>query len=342
MLTFYGIIPKIIVEALFMKTLKSENEIIEELRYLFQPKEGIIGIGDDAAMIEGRTLVSTDAVVEGVHFLKDKATWNEVAYKLFASTASDMAAMGGYAQNYFLNLGIPEYWANDELHDFIKGMKDFHKDFPGNLLGGDIVKSPNFFAALTVMGKPFNNPWLRSGAKPGDNIYVTGYLGDSRLYLKHLLQDHPLPLDNLNYFHERHYKPSPRIPWAEYLSGVYRINAAIDISDGFVEDLGKLCVESECSFYVDANNLPLSVSDIGSENFHEHRSYYQKEALIGGEDYELIIITDHVIDCQELQIETGIVLTRIGRIMEQHEDSLIVWNGKRCKRSDFAGFRHHA
>lgn len=319
--------------------LKSEDEIIQELTILFEVEGDRIGIGDDAAVLEYHQLLSVDAVVEGVHFLKEKASWDDVAYKLFAGSASDMAAMGGYVTGYLLSLGIPYYWDNNDLHVFIQGIKEFIHEFPADLLGGDIVRSKEFFGSVTVLGKTFTKPWLRTSAKPGDFIYVTGTLGDSRLYLQHELKKNILPMKDLTYFKQRHYRPTPRIDWAQEINKKYRIHAAMDISDGLIEDLNKLCRLSGVHFYVDANLLPLSTAFIGEENVSEHKIFYQHNALIGGEDYELIVITDEIID-EDTLLEQGVKITRIGRILTEEEISIVLWNNKRYTSNEFQGYRH--
>jgi len=323
---------------MFNKDIKLELRIIDELKVLFEVSSGRIGIGDDAAVIEHNQLLSSDAMVEGVHFLKDKSSWKEIAYKLFVSNASDMAAMGGFATGYLLTLSIPKYWTNQDFRQFVSGIKLFFQYFPADLLGGDTIHSNEFFASVTVIGKSYNRPWLRSGAKVGDFIYCTGNLGDSKLWLNKELNQNLLPFDDQKYFRMRHYYPTPRVSWISALNK-YKITSAIDISDGLVEDLYKLCNESAVNFYIDSELLPLSINEIGKHNYNEHKVFYQKEALIGGEDYELIFTSPEVLDEAKLLSE-GVKATRIGRILPAQESSLILWNRGRYGVKDFEGYRH--
>lgn len=309
----------------------TESQIIGILRGAFSPSKGSLGIGDDAAILPNGLMVSTDACVEGVHFLKNKATWAEAAYKLFASNGSDMAAMGGQAEGYFLSLGMPFDWTDEALYSFIEGIRLFLDENPAQLLGGDIVKSPVFFGSVTVFGKPFAQPWLRTGAKEGDHIYVTGTLGCSRLYLHRVLGNDTLPLADEAYFRGRHYKPTPRNLWAQEIAQKMKVHAAMDISDGLVEDLSKLCAASGVNFSLDASLIPMAVPHIGEDNFAAHRPDYLKEALIGGEDYELIIVSPHSAE--------GLPLTRVGTITN-NKTNTVLFNNIQHPAHEFKGYSH--
>lgn len=309
----------------------TESQIIGMLRGSFPASQGCLGIGDDAAILPNGLMVSTDACVEGVHFLRNKATWAEAAYKLFASNGSDMAAMGGQAEGYFLTLGMPFDWTDEDLHSFIEGIQMFLSENPSQLLGGDIVKSPVFFGSVTVFGKPFGKPWLRTGAKEGDNIYVTGTLGCSRLYLHEVLGNAALPLADKAYFRSRHYKPTPRSLWAQEIAKQMPVHAAMDISDGLVEDLTKLCAASGVNFTLDASLIPMAVNHIGKDNFAAHRWDYLKEALIGGEDYELIIISPHSAE--------GLPLTKVGAITS-NKTNAVLFNNIQHPAHEFKGYSH--
>ncbi|MGL4676892.1 MAG: thiamine-phosphate kinase [Brevinema sp.] len=314
-----------------------ESQIIEELKILFESGNGRVGIGDDTAVLERNQLISTDAIVEGIHFMREKASWDDVAYKLFVSNASDIAAMGGYVSAYTLTLSLPEYWTSLEFHSFLSGVRAFLNDYPADLVGGDTVRSKEFFASVTVLGQ-VGRPWLRSQAQVGDFIYCTGTLGDSRLYLNKILDFPSLPIKNERYFHQRHYRPTPRNNWVSYLKR-YPISSAIDISDGLIEDLQKLCRASKTSFCIEADALPLSEEHIGIENLQEHKIFYQKEALIGGEDYELIITSAEIMD-EALALQHGIKISRIGRILSEKDPSFIIYNKNRCLPNQFKGYEH--
>ncbi|MGL4562535.1 MAG: thiamine-phosphate kinase [Brevinema sp.] len=320
------------------KTL-SELTIIDELKILFETTApNRVGIGDDAAVIEHQTLVSTDAIVEGVHFLRDKASWDDVAYKLFASNASDMAAMGGYPTCYTLALSLPEYWEESHLKSFIGGVRCFLQKFPADLIGGDLVRSKEFFASVTVIGKPYHRPIYRTGAKIGDYIYCTGTLGDSKLWLNKELDQKTLPMKNQDYFKKRHYNPTPRIHWMSQLTKL-SISAAIDISDGLVEDLQKLTNASQVNFSIDASLIPMSIDQIGEENVLEHYLFYQKEALIGGEDYEILFTCAEDLD-EDLWSSHDIQITKIGRILAPEMKSFVLWDNKYMPLDQFKGFQH--
>ncbi len=318
--------------------LNSESQIIDELQILFKSSKGRLGIGDDAAVIEHNQLISTDAMVEGVHFIRGKVTWGEVAYKLFASNASDIAAMGGYVTGYTLTLSLPEYWTNTDLKAFIAGVRLFLTDHPADLLGGDTVRSKEFFASVTVFGRTSGRPWLRANAKEGDFIYCTGTLGDSKLWLNRELGKASLPLQDPEYFRNRHYKPFPRNNLVPFLKK-FNITSAMDISDGLIEDLQKLCKASSTNFYIDGDSIPISEQQVGIANLLEHKIYYQREALIGGEDYELLFTSPESIDETSLMNNT-VRITRIGRLLSAKDHSFILHAGQRLKPNQFKGFQH--
>ncbi len=291
------------------------------------------GIGDDAAVLKGGQVISTDAVVEGVHFIRGEAEWGDVAYKLFASNASDMAAMGAKPEAYTLALSIPKYWTETDFRAFTAGIRDFLADYPAVLAGGDTVSSREFFASVTVVGSVSSKMWLRSGASAGDYIYCTGTLGDSRLYLNKILNQTVLPVKDEEYFKMRHYRPSPRTALVDSLNR-YNISAAMDISDGLIEDIQKLCAASDVSFCIDAERIPLSREQIGEGNINEHKLFYQKEALIGGEDYEILFTSPDIIDFSPVPI------TRIGRVISPKDGSFVMYNGKRHLPDEFKGYEH--
>ena len=318
--------------------LNSESQIIDDLKVLFESSKGRIGIGDDAAVIEHNQLISTDAMVEGVHFIRGKATWEEVAYKLFASNASDIAAMGGFVTGYTLTLSLPEYWTNTDLKSFIAGVRLFLKDYPADLIGGDTVRSKEFFASVTVIGRTNSQAWLRANAQEGDFIYCTGTLGDSKLFLNRELGKKSLPLQDLEYFRNRHYKPSPRNNIVPFLKK-FNITSAMDISDGLVEDLQKLCKASQTSFYLDGNSIPISEKKIGIDNVLEHKIYYQREGLIGGEDYELLFTCPEPLNEEVLQNDL-VPITRIGRLLSAKDQSFILHAGERLSPEQFKGYQH--
>ncbi|MGL4394825.1 MAG: thiamine-phosphate kinase [Brevinema sp.] len=317
----------------------SESSIIEELTQLFKTHQPhCVGIGDDAAIIDRNTLIATDAMVEGVHFLREKASWSDVAYKLLASNASDMAAMGGYPTSYTLALSLPEYWETEDFDSFVAGAKSFLETFSGDLVGGDLVRSKEFFASVTVLGRSFDQPILRTTAQVGDYIYCTGTLGDSRLWLKKELDQEHLPMSNEEYFKARHYRPTPRIEWMKILSQS-KISAAMDISDGLVEDLQKLCKSSAVSFELYGDLVPLNIIEIGRENFEQNQISYQKEALIGGEDYEILFTSAELLD-EEFFLKQGVKITKIGQIKSQNTQPSVLLNNKIMAVDEFAGFKH--
>lgn len=239
----------------------------------------VTGIGDDGAVLSptpGRQLVAViDTIVEGVHFPEglDPA---DVGYRCVAVNLSDIAAMGAVPRWMTLALSMP---AADErwLQYFSEGLLAAAYDHELPLVGGDTTSAPQIVATVQIIGDvDAGEALLRSGAEPGDTIYVTGTVGDAAAGLYGLQRgnaDRKLL--------ERFTRPSPRVRYGQALVGV--ATAAIDVSDGLYGDLGKLLAASGVGASLDLSKLPLS--DALRRNFGEEEQ--RRFALGGGDDYEL-------------------------------------------------------
>jgi thiamine-monophosphate kinase len=295
-----------------------EFELIQAIREEFQPLPGSqrhIGIGDDAAVIEGNLLITTDALSDGVHFLSEKIDFIDLGYKAMAVNASDIAAMGGYPTNVLLTLGLNQNITPEKISRLLEGFQQARKAFPFELIGGDTIHCETFFLSITMTGKPFGQPILRNGAKKGDFIYATGAIGDSGIGLNQMLGKMKHPLLDPEYFVQRHYRPVPRIDVIRTIVQNYEVHSCIDISDGLLADLGHIAEESGCGYFIEAGEIPISRKRIGPD-FDKDPLYFTEFALGGGEDYELIIVSPETIDCETVRLETGTPLTPIGRITE--------------------------
>ncbi|WP_026958477.1 thiamine-phosphate kinase [Aliagarivorans taiwanensis] len=258
-----------------------------------------LGIGDDAALLtppdNHHLVVSTDTLVEGIHFLPDIPA-HALGHKSLAVNLSDLAAMGAEPRWVTLALTLPEV---DEqwLSEFSRGFFELAEFYNVSLVGGDTTRGP-LSITVTVHGVvPLGKALTRHGAAAGDGIYVTGTLGDSALGLAALQQRLSLSESARDQLIERHYYPQPRVLASYGLRDV--ASATIDISDGLLGDLGHILKRSNCSANLELERLPLS--DLMRELVSEEQAIHF--ALTGGEDYELCFT---VPEANRGQIETAL------------------------------------
>lgn len=253
-----------------------------------------LGIGDDAALFEGAGLwaISTDSLVEGVHFLETDAP-GKVAHKCVAVNFSDMAAMGCRPRFFLLNLHVPARVDSRWLEDFKTRLYEDLREHGVSLIGGDTCSAGDGRLSLvgTVLGQPFaGDPVLRSGAKCGDTIVVTGAgLGGS--------------------YPQRHLDFSPRLAWSEWLCRHLGPSAMMDISDGLLQDLGHILKQSGVGAELDLWRVPIHPEVSGEDRL--------ERALRDGEDFELLFT------CRQEAIPAlaacPFPLHAIGTIVEQRE-----------------------
>lgn len=311
-------------------TMKGEFEFIDGIRRTFPVPDGITGIGDDCAVIpqtDGwETLVSTDMLVEGVHFLLEDISPYQLGWKSAAVNFSDIAAMGGTPSGSFLAIAVPCTTGAGWLEEFLHGYRDISGEYGFPLLGGDTSSSPDRVSiCVTVLGKaPAGTSLKRSSARPGDLICVTGFTGDSAAGLDAVLKGRPRE-GEVPYLIDRHYLPHPRIAEGMSLARTDGVHAMMDISDGIGSDIRHIMEESGVGAEIDVDRLPLS---------DELRAYCRRFgadpldfALNGGEDYELLFTASP-------QASIDVPHTVIGQITENRG---LVWKGS---DRDFNGFRH--
>lgn len=242
----------------------------------------LFGIGDDAALLSpppGSSLVvSTDTLISGVHF-PENTDAHAVGHKTLAVNLSDMAAMGAKPAWISLAISLPE---KDDawLHDFSRGLFALAQEFNVQLIGGDTTRGP-LSLTIQIMGfVPEGQALMRSGAQPGDAIFLTGTLGDAGLGL--LLKQAPVtaPDDACRFLIDRLEYPTPRISAGLALEGL--ASSAIDISDGLVADLGHIAKASGVGANIDITRLPFSTAFLTRAT----QADWQR-AVSAGDDYEL-------------------------------------------------------
>lgn len=287
----------------------SEKSLIARIRRRERPARGVVaGIGDDCAILQlaagHEALVTTDFSLENVHFRRAWHSPEVIGHRCLTRGLSDIAAMGGQPMAAFLSLAVPQKLPQAWVDRFLTGLLDLAHGFKVSLAGGDTAESPDgVLADIVVIGSaPKGTAIRRSGARPGDRIYVTGQLGGSAATLELLSSGRKLrPRDFPQHFH-----PLPRIEVGRFLREKKLAAAMIDISDGLSTDVSHICEESGVGAEVFAKAVPRSV--IGKPA-HE---VALKFALHGGDDYELLFTAPRgkLIPAKI----AGIPITQIGHI----------------------------
>ncbi len=317
------------------------REIREQLAK-FQEKRVVVGIGDDAAAveIEGRklTLLTTDTLVEDVHFQWDYTSPFEVGWKSLAVNISDIAAMGGNPLYSLISLSLPSEMESFKVEDLYKGLKKAASQYEVNIVGGNLVYSPIFSVTIFLIGEvEKENILLRSGAREGDLIYTTGELGSSRAGLE-CLRNLNLKVDPKirKFLVRKHLLPSPRLKEGQILTKEKIATAAIDISDGLVSDLFRITEESKVGAIFWEEKIPISLAC--KEVAKEVGISPLEWALYGGEDYELLFTVSR--DKKEKIKELGFSSYLIGEIIEKEKGvSLKKESGEKISLED-KGYDH--
>ncbi len=278
-------------------------------------REIVVGIGDDCAVLRLRarhvSLVTTDFTLEGIHFRRDWHPPESVGHRCLTRGLSDIAAMGGQPVAAFLSLALPRDLPQTWVRRFTRGLITLAEKFGVTLAGGDTSESPDgILADIIVVGTaPQGKPVLRSGARPGDRIFVSGELGGSAAAVARMRVQPKSrrPTKKLNpRDYARHFYPEPRIELGRILCQKGLASAMIDTSDGLSTDLAHLCEESGVGAELDATLIPRAT--VGKPA----REVDLDLALHGGEDYELLFT---VRDGRGMPARiAGVDLTEIGHI----------------------------
>lgn len=286
-----------------------EFGLIERIRQIFTDSGGMLGIGDDCAVIPAGDrdwLITTDMLLEDTHFLRSGITPYDLGWKSLAVNISDVAAMGGTPTASFLSIGIPEGVTVEYMDDFFRGYRDLARKWSVPLLGGDTTRAAGKMAInVGVLGYcPSGQAKLRSGALPGDGIYVTGTLGDSAAGLEIILGGETAAYP---YLVGRHTRPEPRMEEGRILGSIREVHAMMDISDGIASDLNHILKASGVAASIDLDLLPMSAEL--REWASEHGKMPEEKAVAGGEDYELLFTA-----AEGVVLPETISATRIGTI----------------------------
>ena len=298
-----------------MQVKATERQFVERLRKFasrgaMPDRRGLIlkqGIGDDCAVISGagRTdlLVTTDLLLEGIHFRRPWQDADSLGHKALARGLSDIAAMGGIPRYAFLSLALPRGIASQWINQFFAGLLRLAESSGVILAGGDTASSRSGFVAdIMLLGEaPRGKAVLRSGARPGDEIWVSGSLGGAAAALELLRRKKKIArrkelLQPLFY-------PQPRLALGRLLSRRGLASAMMDLSDGLSIDLSRLCEASRVGARIEAETIP------------RLRQTPLDKALHGGEDFELLFTVPASRAGRVPKQVEGIQLTRIGRVI---------------------------
>ncbi len=261
-----------------------------------------VGVGDDCAVVGARnarhwSLLKTDAMVEGVHFLSEMEP-KRIGWKALCRAISDIAAMGGTPQHALITIALSPQTPLRWVEEFYDGLKGAAKEYGTSIVGGETSRSPGpAFINISLIGTVRRRDCvLRSGGKPGDILFVTGTLGGS-LAGKHL-------------------DFAPRVAEAQFLASKVHLSAMMDISDGLAMDLPRLAQASGCSFHVDMAEIPKTADCT------------LQQALSDGEDFELLFALSsrkaRRLVAQWRRAFPKVPLTRIGKLLSIEESSTVL------------------
>jgi thiamine-monophosphate kinase len=323
---------------------RGEFGIIAALRQRCAGAEGLLtGIGDDCAVIAPlsgeQLLVTSDMLVEGVHFRRDWTDPVRLGRKCASVNLSDLAAMGATPRYLFLALALPGDLDTVFLDAFFDGFLAVCSEHGAVLAGGDTCAAPaGMTVSVTALGSvATGKALLRSGAIAGDAIYVSGSLGDSALALQQLLTGR-VPDPDLA---RRHHDPQPRVALGCALARAGLASAMIDVSDGLLADLGHLLAASGVGARIDTDALPLSGP---FRQALRETPALGDLPLTGGEDYELLFTAPETaaVALADLGQETGIPVTRIGAIQPAGSGLHLLVKGQQRPLPGTRGYKHFA
>jgi len=309
--------------------VQGEAAILERIeRSAAQAKIGLAGlhagIGDDAALWSPtrgyETILTCDWFLEGTHFLRDKHSADAVGWKCLARAVSDVAAMGGVPRCFLLSLALPGTHTGSWLDEFLVGLRRAAKKFECVLAGGDTTQTRKILINVTVVGEVrLGAAIMRSGARPGDILFVSGRLGQAELGLR-LIRGNKRRLDSRDPLLRKHLYPEPRLALGRWLSEKRLASAMMDLSDGLSADLPRLCAASGVGARVHAEWIPAvrvpSRRGRGGAN-------PLTLALHGGDDYELLFTVPRKKLKDIPSSFHGLPITEIGEITNERTLRLI-------------------
>jgi thiamine-monophosphate kinase len=310
-----------------MQHFHDEHALVTEISRHFVPgrrRRLRLGIGDDAALWKPKpgflSILTSDWFLEGSHFLIDKHPPDSVGWKCLARAASDIAAMGGTPRCFLLNLALPAAATGKWLKGFLGGLRRAAKSLECVLAGGDTTRGQQILISVTVIGEiREGQEVLRSGARPGDLLCVSGTLGEAEHGLR-LLRSSRGKVNRQNLALRKHLYPEPKVGLGRWLAARKLATAMMDVSDGLSTDLPRLCAASGVGALIDPDKLPL-LRGIDPESARQL-------ALHGGDDYELLFTVSPGKSASFSGKFRELRLTQIGKITTGRGVRVIGLNGR--------------
>ncbi len=309
-----------------------EIEFLETLAVArSMPRDVVVGPGDDCAHLRLGAedwIWTTDSQIEGTHFERAWLSPRQVGRKAYLVNASDCAAMGGRPRFVLVSLAAPANFPARDLRAVQRGITEMAARDGATVVGGNLARSPVLEVTLSLLGTSPSSPVLRSGAAPGDALYVTGTLGDAALGVQ-MLRDDPRASGAAV---RRFRQPAARIQAGSVLARRKVVSAMMDLSDGLIEDLGRMCRASGVGARVDAESIPMT---------RAVRRAGAALALSGGEDYELLCAVPgrKEMRLERLFAELGCSMTRIG-VVEDPGVGVVVDGRPGSTVDGFSHFSH--
>jgi thiamine-monophosphate kinase len=315
-----------------------ERQLIEKIsRALYSSNRlasGVrLGIGDDAAILSpgGRAewVLSCDAFLEDIHFRARTHPPDSIGYKALARATSDLAAMGATPRDFLLTLALPTVRTGSWLDAFLRGMARAAREFGIAIIGGDTTSCPAVFVSITVLGEITPDRALtRSGARPGDIIYVSGKLGRAQLGLELVLRGRAHER-RLRALIQPHLYPKIRVALGHWLAAHETATSAMDLSDGLSTDLARLCTASKVGAKIYANKVPsVTIPAPVARKLGKRKLDPLQLALHGGEDYELLFTVPARHEDRLRQAPGATTLKPIGEITRDRQILLVAPDGK--------------
>jgi thiamine-monophosphate kinase len=315
---------------------QNENSILKKIVDSSRSSRGrgaghsvALGMGDDAALFRpkpGHEIILTcDWFLEGTHFLREKHPPDAVGWKCLARAVSDVAAMGGTPRCFLLSLALPETRTGRWQDLFLGGLRRASRKFQCALAGGDTTRRSEILINITVVGEVrAGSAVLRSGAREGDILYVSGRLGEAELGLRLALRGKSFA-SKKNPLLRKHLYPEPRLELGRWLAEKKIATAMMDLSDGLSSDLPRLCAASTVGARLEKVKIPqVQTRDLALK----HGQDPLQLALHGGDDYELLFtVPPHKAKAVPKTFR-GLRLTPIGKITRKRELLVLEKNGR--------------
>jgi thiamine-monophosphate kinase len=293
------------------KTIKEFDFISQYLTPLTSGFKGALQLQDDIAIFpkDAKTdyVITLDSIAENVHFLKS-ASAKQIANKLLRTNLSDIASCGASPKFYMMTGSLmPQNW----LKEFTDEIAKIQKEFGIFLIGGDTIKTKQKFFSVTMIGEiAKGKAILRNGAQIGDDIYLSGKIGEAWLGLQILKKNKKIldiiPKNKYQYYINKHYAPTPQILLGKKLLGL--ANSCTDISDGLLKDLSNICKTSSVSAEINLERIPLAIKN------------YAKEQITAGDDYQLVFTAKEIHENKINKLNC----IKIGKIVAKNKNHEII------------------